>query len=585
MPPGPAPPGIMTPVSDARQGLSSQELPGVAREGLERLAPQARRVLVAVSGGADSVALLCALRSAGIDLVVGHLDHALRDGSAEDAAFVRSLARRQGVEAAVERIAVAEVAKARGWNLEDAGRRLRYEMLARAARRLGCDVIATAHHRDDQAETVLAQLLRGSAHPVGIAPRRERVVRPLLEVPREALRRYLERLEQPWREDPANRALERTRNWLRHELLPRLERQRPGAAARLARFAALQRDQAAFLADEARRRFGDGPLARSALARAPLALQREALARLLRRAGADPEAEHLEGLIEAVAAAGSTRRDLPGGVRVRVLHDRVDAVPRPEAEAAVEWAAEGAAPRPAGSTGAALVDRPDRLPAGLPPELLRDGPLELRPRRPGDRIRLPGGGKKVADLLVERKVPREARDALRVLARGEDVLWVEGVAVAAGLPEEAVDPELPWMRRALALADRAGAEGELPVGAVVIRDGVLLGEGWNRREGRADPLAHAEAEALRAAAGEVGSWRLSGATLLVTLEPCPMCVGAVLQSHVERIVYGAVNRRDGALGSVADVAAAPWKRRLEVRGGLLEAEARRRLERFFAERR
>jgi tRNA(adenine34) deaminase len=140
-----------------------------------------------------------------------------------------------------------------------------------------------------------------------------------------------------------------------------------------------------------------------------------------------------------------------------------------------------------------------------------------------------------------------------------------------------------WMRRALVLAERAAAGGDVPVGAVVVgSDGEVLGEGWNRREAEGDPTAHAEVVAIRAAASRVGEWRLGGCTLVVTMEPCPMCAGAVVLSRVERVVFGGWDPKLGACGSVWDV---PRDRRAthraEVVGGVLEAECGEVVRRFF----
>ena len=110
-----------------------------------------------------------------------------------------------------------------------------------------------------------------------------------------------------------------------------------------------------------------------------------------------------------------------------------------------------------------------------------------------------------------------------------------------------------WMRHALDLARRGAEAGEVPVGAVVVRDGVVLGEGWNRPIGEHDPSAHAEMVALRAAARAAANYRLAGATLYVTMEPCPMCAGAIVHARVARLVYGAADEKWGACGSVMQV--------------------------------
>ncbi len=137
------------------------------------------------------------------------------------------------------------------------------------------------------------------------------------------------------------------------------------------------------------------------------------------------------------------------------------------------------------------------------------------------------------------------------------------------------------MREALRLADEAAALGEVPVGAVAVHEGVVVGRGSNRRETDRDPFAHAEMRALSEAARVLGRWRLSGVSLIVTLEPCSLCVGAALQARVDRIVYGAPSPKAGALGGLFDLNALPHNHRLEVRRGVLEAECGERLTRFF----
>lgn len=146
--------------------------------------------------------------------------------------------------------------------------------------------------------------------------------------------------------------------------------------------------------------------------------------------------------------------------------------------------------------------------------------------------------------------------------------------------------DLDWMRRALALAGRAAAEGEVPVGALVVRNGELLGEGWNRPVAQNDPTAHAEIVALRAAAQKAGDYRLGGATLYVTLEPCPMCAAAMAHARIARLVFGAWDPRQGAAGSAFDlVDAAALNHRVDAFGGVLSEDCGEILKRFFAARR
>jgi tRNA(adenine34) deaminase len=140
------------------------------------------------------------------------------------------------------------------------------------------------------------------------------------------------------------------------------------------------------------------------------------------------------------------------------------------------------------------------------------------------------------------------------------------------------------MRHALTLAERAADAGDVPVGALVVdASGVVVGEGWNLREVDQDPTAHAEVVALRSAAARLGSWRLDGCTLVVTMEPCPMCAGASMLARVDRIVLGAWDPKLGACGSVWDVVRDRRStHRAEVVGGVLEQECGEVVRRFFA---
>jgi tRNA(adenine34) deaminase len=140
-----------------------------------------------------------------------------------------------------------------------------------------------------------------------------------------------------------------------------------------------------------------------------------------------------------------------------------------------------------------------------------------------------------------------------------------------------------WMREALAEAERALAHGDVPVGAVAVRDGTIIGRGHNRKEVDGDPTAHAEMFALQEAARTLGGWRLAGVTLYCTLEPCPMCAGAMVSARLPRLVYGADDAKAGAAGSVVELLRDPrLNHQVAVTRGVLSDEARALLERFFA---
>ncbi|MCF2707057.1 tRNA adenosine(34) deaminase TadA [Arcanobacterium haemolyticum] len=145
-----------------------------------------------------------------------------------------------------------------------------------------------------------------------------------------------------------------------------------------------------------------------------------------------------------------------------------------------------------------------------------------------------------------------------------------------------LESERQWIKRAMMLAERASAAGDVPVGAIVVRDDEVVGEGWNTRELDKDPAGHAEIMALREAAKRLGDWRLEGCDLYVTLEPCTMCAGAIVAARLRRVVFGAWDDKAGAAGSVRDVLRdSRLNHQVEVIGGINDDECARQLRTFF----
>ena len=142
-----------------------------------------------------------------------------------------------------------------------------------------------------------------------------------------------------------------------------------------------------------------------------------------------------------------------------------------------------------------------------------------------------------------------------------------------------------WMREALKEAEKSFSNEEVPVGAVVVNKGAIIGRGCNRKEALKDPTAHAEIIAITAAANSIGDWRLEGSILYSTLEPCLMCAGAIIQARLSRVVYGAKDEKFGAFGSVIDVRNKGWNWEFEVVSGILKEESAALLKTFFKERR
>ena len=455
--------------------VRAHALETIRRHGLAR---PGDRVVVGLSGGADSVALLLILRELereGALIVAGaaHLNHQLRGAEADgDEAFCAALAAELGVPFQAARADVAALARAQKRSVEDAARRARHEFFERAAGELSADVIAVAHTTEDQAETFLLRLLRGSGTRglAAIQPRAGRVVRPLLEVARQDLRAFLASRGQAFRQDSSNADVRIPRNRIRHEVIPYLQSHfSPAITDVLAREAALARQDEDFLRGEAIKLAArivlltDGAVRIDAdgLSRAPRALSsRVAQAALQRLAGSKPITyEHVERVLALADGAGEGRAvSLPGQYAVRaggaiVLHpgrDRGARARRSLGEGANSFAfslsipgevelgpqrmaigaERGLAPRDGNGRPSQWAGRGSEV--GVAADALAL-PLAVRSRRPGDRFRPLGapGGRKLQDFLVDRKVPRDDRDSLPLVVDHRDrIVWVVGQSVA-----------------------------------------------------------------------------------------------------------------------------------------------------------
>jgi len=324
-----------------------------------RLLPPHARVVVAVSGGADSVALLHILvtlqASLKLTLRVAHLDHGLRERSAEDARFVQELGARWGVPVSSERRPVGAICKREGWSLEDGARRVRYQFLVEVAGRHSASRIAMAHTADDQAETVLMRLVRGTGLlGLGAIPIRRQledeiwVVRPLLAVWRQEVLAYLEEVRLAHREDETNGDDRFVRNRIRRQLLPLLERDyNPNIKGTLTLLAEQSRWDYAYLEEAAGRQWkrtakvhpctaaADGGVTPSprvaisipAFLRQPKALQRQLVRQAIRHVRGELGRFEFRHWVEAerlfAERPAGTVVDLPGGVRLRRENDQV----------------------------------------------------------------------------------------------------------------------------------------------------------------------------------------------------------------------------------------------------------------------
>lgn len=138
-----------------------------------------------------------------------------------------------------------------------------------------------------------------------------------------------------------------------------------------------------------------------------------------------------------------------------------------------------------------------------------------------------------------------------------------------------------FMCEAIALAEKAAKAGEVPVGAVIVKENKIIASGYNKREARQNALSHAETEAINAACEALSSWRLDGCTMYVTLEPCPMCTGAIMASRIERVVFGAYDEKGGAMGSVCNLCEMPFMNKPQIIGGFMSEECADVLTEFF----
>ena len=294
------------------------------------LCPRGSSVLIGLSGGSDSVALLFLLRDLAANGAfslagIAHVNHQLRATAERDEAFCRELAGRLNLRIAVKNEDVKGYARGRNLSVEDAARRIRYDFMEQTAETLGAERIAVGHTQDDQAETFLLKVIRGAGLTGlgGIHPRRGRVIRPLLDVSRADLRTYLSARGERWVEDESNEDLDNPRNRVRHVVLPELDCAAQGATRpAIARAAGLVREDAEWLDELATRRYveltepsPDGlTIEAAALLAEPPPLRRRIVLRALRTAAAGREVglDHVEAALAALAGqAGGA--DVPGG--------------------------------------------------------------------------------------------------------------------------------------------------------------------------------------------------------------------------------------------------------------------------------
>ncbi|HXC76636.1 MAG TPA: tRNA lysidine(34) synthetase TilS [Candidatus Acidoferrum sp.] len=384
------------------------------------------RVLVAISGGPDSTALLVAAQEIGLDVVAAHYDHALQKGSAGVAEHVASLCRRWHIELVSER---RTLPLTKG-SVQAAARALRYEFLERARNAMAADAVALAHNADDVVEGVVLHLMRGCglAGLRGMPASRGVFIRPMLPVWRTEVAEFLSRRGIVALEDPANANTAYARVHVRRGILPALERDRPGLRRRFYAVAQRATSMQESIAIQAASALNGSRLARAAVAGSSQPVAAELMKMLYAQAGGpQPSLSrlHLKSMLRlAQPGPGGRGVDLPGGLRLRIVGETMEIV--------------------ADQTASARQDRPSlRLEimqcsgcADQDVAHVKAG-LELRLgfRQPGLTMRPQGGRgtRKLQDIFVDARVPREDRDTWPLIFAADKLAWVPGVAIDADL--------------------------------------------------------------------------------------------------------------------------------------------------------
>lgn len=425
----------------------------------QRLFRPGDTLVVGLSGGADSSALLDLLTKLpdyNLRLIAAHLNHSLRGVESDaDEEFCRGLANRYAIPFESRRVDVTKMASELQLNLEDAGRRARIEFLDEVCRKYGAAAVVLAHHADDQAETVLMRLLRGSGTTglSGMAYRNSRgYLRPLLEIPRSDIEQYLRTCGLEWREDASNSDTAYLRNRIRHQLLPQLEEYNPAIRACLAATASILSDDETLLSELAEQAFsescrmGEGKVVCSVgqLCSLNPALRRRVLRhayKMLTGTLAGVGLPHIDALCDQIySGRPNSRLSLPHGVTAVREYDHLVWMQtgdgQPETGFELLITEPGCYQLPCG--GSIAVDVTGRSSFPTDPgtacfDIDRTPfPWVVRTFRPGDRMTPLGmsGRKKVKDIFIDRKIPLSERKRIPLLFSGDELIWIAGVCVS-----------------------------------------------------------------------------------------------------------------------------------------------------------
>ncbi len=403
-------------------------------------------VIAGVSGGADSVCLLWILKELekrwGFSLTAVHVHHGIRGEEAdEDEAYVQSLCRQWGISCRCIHVDVPHLARQENMTLEEAGRKARYDAFEAAEAQSGSARIAVAHHRDDNIETILMNLFRGSGLKgiSGMEPMRGNVIRPLLCVRRSQIEAFLRQEGIAWRTDSTNLQTEYTRNKIRHTFLPMLEEAFPSAGEHLLRTAQLAGEAGRWIAGEACTFLekNSAPcesgiqIDRAALQEQHPALQKEIVRQALVKSGVglkDISGRHIEEICLLAGKGVGKSVSLPGKCEAKNGYETMRLGIRQEKRSAkCESFRMEVRQFPYKKT----VKFPEnRYTKWFDYDTITDT-IVLRTRKTGDRIQVhPNGSKKLKDYMIDVKIPREQRDQIPIVAAGNQVLWVVGYRIS-----------------------------------------------------------------------------------------------------------------------------------------------------------
>lgn len=397
-----------------------------------------RSVLCAVSGGADSVVLLHLLKQSGAKVVAAHMEHGIRgEASLRDCAFVQRLCSALSIELVVEHADVPEAAQASGCGIEETARRLRYAFLRRQKEALQLDCIATAHHLNDQAETLLLHITRG-ASPAGLAGMRveqDDLIRPLLPFTREQIQAYARENALEFVQDETNDDIAYSRNRIRHCVLPQMECINPQAVQAMGRLAAITAQQQDYIAQQAQallaqKQQGDHL---ADVRQVHPGLRDAAVHRYLTLCGVkEAESADVARLMRLFDRQNGKRASI-GGRQFEKDAAGVHLVQGNEAQGSF-LLHMGINDTPLGRFVLEEAPVPQKLDLGRCSQVLdaekAGNAITVRTRRTGDRVQLLGskGSRLLSDVMTDKKIPRSERERVPLIERDGEIIWIAGIA-------------------------------------------------------------------------------------------------------------------------------------------------------------